>query len=84
MICPNFTLDRPIMRFITSYTDYKAEHYPIKYVYYTLACTNFVRCARSSIPNMEIINKKYLIKTKNSKMIIFMSGDILSFSTNKG
>ena len=33
---------------------------------------------------MEIINKKYLIKTENSKMIIFMRGSILSFSTNKG
>ena len=31
---------------------------------------------------MEIINKKYLIKTKNS--IIFMRGGILFFSTNKG
>ena len=35
-------------------------------------------------PNMEIINKKYLIKTENSKMIIFIGGSILSFSTNKG
>ena len=33
---------------------------------------------------MEIMNKKYLIKTKNSKMIIFMRGGILSFSTNQG
>ena len=29
-----------------------------------LACTNFFRCFRSSIPNMEKMNKKYLIKTK--------------------
>ena len=50
----------------------------------TLACTKFFRCAWTSIPNMEIINKKYLIKTKNSKMIIFIGGSILSFSTNKG
>ena len=49
-----------------------------------LACTKFFRCARTSIPNMEIINKKYLIKNKNSKIIIFMRGGILSFSTNKG
>ena len=27
------------------------------------------RCAKSSIPNMEIIYKKYLIKTKNSKWL---------------
>ena len=39
------------------------------------------RCARSSIPNLE---KKNLIKPKNSKLIIFMRGGILSFSTNKG
>ena len=32
---------------------------------------------------MEITNKKYLIKAKNSKMIIYMRGGILSFSTNK-
>jgi len=32
---------------------------------------------------MEIINKKYLIKTKNSKIIFFVRGGILSFSTNK-
>ena len=38
---------------------------------------------RSSIPNMEIINKRYLIKTKYSKMIIFMRGGILRLS-NKG
>ena len=50
----------------------------------TLACTKFFRCARTSIPNMEIMNKKYLIKTKNSKIIIFMRGGILSFSTDKG
>ena len=49
-----------------------------------LACTKFFRYASSSIPNMDIINKKYLIKTNNSKMIIFMRGGILSFSTNKG
>ena len=36
------------------------------------------------VPNMEIINKKYLNKTKNSKTIIFMRGGILNFSTNKG
>ena len=50
----------------------------------TIACTKFFRCAWTSIPNMEIINKKYLIKTKNSKIIIFIGGSILSFSTNKG
>ena len=33
---------------------------------------------------MEIKNKKYLIKTNNSKIIIFMRRGILSFSTNKG
>ena len=33
---------------------------------------------------MEIINSKYLIKTKNSKMNIFVRGGILSVSTNKG
>ena len=33
-----------------------------------------------SVPYMEMINKKYLIKPKNSKMIIFMRGGILSFS----
>ena len=49
-----------------------------------IACTKIFRCARTSIPNIEIINKKYLIKTKNSKIIIFMRGGILSFSTNKG
>ena len=32
---------------------------------------------------MEIINKTYLIKTKNKKIIIFMRGGILSFSTKK-
>ena len=29
------------------------------------------------------MSKKYLIKTKNSKIIVFMRGGILSFSTNK-
>ena len=48
------------------------------------ACTKFVRCAKSSIPNMEILNKTYMFKPKNSKMIIFMRGGILIFSTNKG
>ena len=32
----------------------------------------------------EIINKKHLIKTKHSKIIIFMRGGILNFSNNKG
>ena len=50
---------------------------------YNWACTNIFRCAKSSIPNMEIINKKYLIKTKNSKMIIFMRGGILSAKNEK-
>ena len=64
---------------ITIYNIYK------KYsIYISLAFSKFFRCARTSIPNMEIINKKYLMKTKNSKIIIFMRGGILSFSTNKG
>ena len=33
---------------------------------------------------MEKINKKYYIKTKNSKAIIYMRGGILGFSTKKG
>ena len=49
-----------------------------------LACTKFFRFAKSSIPNMELINKKYLIEATNSKIIIFMRGGILSFSPNKG
>ena len=52
-------------------------------VYCVLACTKFFRCDWTSIPNMEIINKKYLIKTKNSKIIIYMRVGILSFSANK-
>ena len=32
---------------------------------------------------MGVIDKKYLIKTKISKMIIFMRGGILSFITNR-
>ena len=33
----------------------------------TVACTKILRKARSSIPQLEIKNKKYLIKTKNKK-----------------
>ena len=33
---------------------------------------------------MKKIKKKYLIKTRNSKTIIYMRRGILSFSTNKG
>ena len=50
----------------------------IQWVYckdhWTVACAKFFRLATSSIPNMEKINEKYSIKTKNSKTI-------LSFST---
>ena len=54
-----------------------------RFVQCTLACTKFCRCARTSIPKMEIINKKYLIMKNKFKIIIFMRGGILSFSTNK-
>ena len=51
----------------------KVQMYLHYYMYISLQYQIF-RCARTSIPNMEIINKKYLIKTKNSKIIIFMRG----------
>ena len=51
---------------------------------WSLACTKFFRCAWTSIPNMEKKIKNILLQTKNSKVIIFIGGDILSFSTNKG
>ena len=45
---------------------------------------NFFLCAMSSIPNMEKMNLKYLIMTKDLRTIIFMRGGFLSFSTDKG
>ena len=54
------------------------------YTTYIIACIKCYQCARSSIPNMEKINKRYYIKTKNSKTIIYMRGGILSFSSKEG
>ena len=56
---------------------YTKNHIICFYIILTLACTKFFRCARSSIPNTENINKKYSIKTTNSKPIIYMRGVLI-------